>query len=102
MTRTMRAIDNFAICEDDGSRRGCNFTSLRCELERSDGKDIDALIGQRVAAGCRSMCGGTLNPILASSPARASSLAKPEGVNGPPRSEAKTKGEADWRFSSRS
>jgi hypothetical protein len=29
-------------------------------------------------------------------------LAKPEGVNGPPRSEAKTKGEADWRFSSRS
>jgi hypothetical protein len=31
--RRLRAIDNFAICEDDGSRRVCNFTSLRCELE---------------------------------------------------------------------
>src|SRR6185312_10526847 len=48
------------------------------------------------------MCGWTLKPIFASSPARARSLAKPDGVNGPPRSEAKTKGEADWRLSSRS
>jgi hypothetical protein len=46
------------------------------------------------------MCGCTLKPISASSPARASSLAKPDGVNGLPRSEAKTKGEADWRLSS--
>src|SRR6516165_12311066 len=30
--RRLRAIDNFAICEDDGSRRVCNFTSLRCKL----------------------------------------------------------------------
>src|SRR6476620_9277927 len=37
---------------------------------------IDALIGQRVAAGMP--WGWTLNPILASSPARASSLAKPD------------------------
>ena len=34
--------------------------------------------------------------------ARASSLAKPDGVNGPPRSEANTNGEGDWRLSSRS
>jgi CRISPR-associated endonuclease/helicase Cas3 len=47
------------------------------------------------------MCGWTLNPILASSPTRASSLAKPDGVNGLPRSEAKTKGEADWRCAPR-
>src|SRR6202051_260071 len=46
------------------------------------------------------MCGWTLKPISAASPARASSLAKPDGVNGLPRSEAKTKGEADWRLSS--
>jgi hypothetical protein len=38
--------------------------------------------------------------ITASSPARANSLANPDGVNGLPRSEAKTKGEADWRLSS--
>ena len=44
------------------------------------------------------MCGCTLKLIPASSPARASSLANPDGVNGPPRSEAKTKGEADWRL----
>jgi hypothetical protein len=66
------------------------------------GPRIDALGGQGIAAGMRSMCGCTLNPILASSPARASSLANPDGVNGPPRSEAKTKGEVDWRLSSRS
>jgi hypothetical protein len=51
-------------------------------IERAEiglqGSGINALIGQRVAAG---MWGWTLKPILASSPARASSLAKPDGVN---------------------
>jgi hypothetical protein len=48
------------------------------------------------------MCGWTLKLIPASSAARANSFANPEGVNGPPRSDAKTNGEADWRLSSRS
>jgi hypothetical protein len=57
------------------------------------GSGIDALVGQRVAAGMPQHVRMDL------SQARASSLAKPDGVNGPPRSEAKTKGEADWRLS---
>jgi hypothetical protein len=55
-------------------------------LQRSG---IDALVGQCVAAGMPEHVWMDPKPILASSPARASSLAKPEGVNGPPRSEAK-------------
>ena len=38
------------------------------------------------------MCGCTLKSILASSPARATESGKSDGVNGPPRSEAKTDG----------
>jgi hypothetical protein len=45
------------------------------------GSGINDLIGQRVAAGMPEHVGWTLKPILASSPARASSLAKPDGVN---------------------
>jgi hypothetical protein len=67
------------------------------------GSGIDALIGQGVAAGVPEHMGvHTLKLIPASAPARARSLANPDGVNGPPRSEAKMKGEADWRLSSRS
>jgi hypothetical protein len=71
-------------------------------LERS-GIDIDTLIGECVTAGMPEHGGMDLEPNLGFvAGAGASSLAKPKGVNGPPRSEAKTKGEADWRFSFRS
>ena len=46
---------------------------------------------QPMSGDTNSMCGWTLKPILGSSPAHARSLAKPNGMNGPPRSEAKTR-----------
>src|SRR5450631_4212126 len=42
---------------------------------------------------CRSICGCTLNPRLASAPARSTMRAKPAVVKGAPRSEVNTKGD---------
>jgi len=42
---------------------------------------------------CRSICGWTLKPSFAASPARSTILAKPVEVKGAPRSDVKTNGE---------
>ena len=51
---------------------------------------------------CLSMCGWTLKGILASMPTRSISLARPEVVNGAPRSLTKMKGDLASRFKARS
>jgi hypothetical protein len=55
---------------------------------------IDALVGQRIAAGMAQHVREDLEADLGLI-AGAGQLANPDGVNGPPRSEANTKGEAD-------
>ena len=55
---------------------------------------IDALVGQRIAAGMPQRVRVDFEADLGLI-AGAGQLANPDGVNGPPRSEANTKGEAD-------
>jgi hypothetical protein len=67
-----------------------------------EGSGIDALVGQRVAAGMPEHVRVDLEADLGFVASARQQLGEPDGVNGPPRSEAKTKGEAAWRLSSRS
>ena len=65
------------------------------------GSSIDALIGQRVAAGMPEHVRMDLEPDLDFVAGAREQLGEARRVNGPPPFEENTNGEADWRFSSR-
>ena len=71
-------------------------------IERAEiGLQINALIGQRVAAGMPEHVGVDLEADLSFVTGAGEQLGETRWGERPQRSEAKTKGEADWRFSSR-